>query len=196
MKSRRSSGDIDIWLVLFICVTVFFLGAVSFAVWAFMSRQDYKTNSDQKSAAAVEIAVQKEDSKKNNEFAAAAKLPFRTYIGPEPYGSLHVMYPKTWSAYVDTSGNSDAPLNGYFNPDTVPSVQTANSSYALRVEIDPNSYNSVLNRLRLLRTVCLRFLLPLAFDLTAQLNRASRAAWLWYRSVTRHSKCGSQHHNI
>jgi hypothetical protein len=145
MKSRRSSGDIDIWLVLFICVTVFFLGAVSFAVWAFMSRQDYKTNSDQKSAAAVEIAVQKEDSKKNNEFAAAAKLPFRTYIGPEPYGSLHVMYPKTWSAYVDTSGNSDAPLNGYFNPDTVPSVQTANSSYALRVEIDPNSYNSVLN---------------------------------------------------
>ncbi len=145
MKSRRSSGDIDIWLVLFICITVFFIGAVSFAVWAFMGRQDYKNNSDQKAAAAVRSEVGKEDTKKNNEFAAAAKLPFRTFIGPEPYGSLHVMYPKTWSAYVDTSANGNYPINGYFEPDTVPSVNDQNSSFALRVQVDPESYSSALN---------------------------------------------------
>jgi hypothetical protein len=144
MNSRRNNGDIDIWLVLFICVTVFFLGAISFGVWAFMGRQDYKNNSDQKSAVAAAAAVQKEDTKKNAQFVEAAKLPFRTYIGPEPYGSLHVMYPKTWSAYVDTSSQSSFPLNGYFNPDTVPSLNDNNSSYALRVQIDPETYSQAL----------------------------------------------------
>jgi hypothetical protein len=145
MKSRRSSGDIDIWLVLFICITVFFIGAISFGVWAFMGRQDYKNNSDKKSDAAVAVALQNEDIKKNNEFAAAAKLPFRTFIGPEPYGSLHVMYPKTWSAYVDTSSNGSFPINGYFQPDTVPSIADNNSAFALRVQIDPESYSQALN---------------------------------------------------
>ena len=145
MNSRRSSGDIDIWLVLFIFVTIFFLGSVGFGVWAFLGRQDYKNNSDQKSAAAVETAVQKEDTKKNAEFAAAEKLPLRTYIGPEPYGSLHIMYPKTWSAYVDISSSANAPLNGYFDPETVPSISDNDSSYALRVEIDPQSYSTELN---------------------------------------------------
>jgi hypothetical protein len=145
MNSRRNNGDIDIWLILFICVTIFFFGAVSFGVWAFMGKQDYKNNSNQKSAVAVAAALTKEDDKKNAQFAAAVKLPFRTYVGPEPYGSLHIMYPKTWSAYVDTSGNSNFPMNGYFNPDTVPSITDSNSSYALRVQVDPESYSSALN---------------------------------------------------
>jgi len=145
MKSRRQSGDIDIWLILFIFVTIFFIGAVSFGVWAFSSRQDYKDNSDAKAAAAVKIAVEKEDVKKNNEFAEAAKNPFRTYVGPEPYGTLHVMYPKTWSAYVDTDGTGNIPVDGYFQPDTVPSVSDQKSSFALRVQISPSSYSSTLN---------------------------------------------------
>jgi hypothetical protein len=138
------SGQVDLWLIMFIVVTILFISAAGVAAWAFSGRQDYKTNSDQKAAAAVTVAKQQEDTAKNAQFAEEEKNPLKTYIGPEAYGTLNIQYPKTWSAYIDSSGQGQAPLDGYFNQDVVPSIVAQGSAFSLRVQVVQNSYATYL----------------------------------------------------
>lgn len=147
MKRQQQDGYVDTWLIMFIVVSILFLGAISFAVWTFSSRQDYKNNSDQKSAAAVAVAKQQEDDVKNKQFAEQEKSPYNIYQGPEALGSLSITYPKTWSAYVDSTGQGSQPLDGYFNKATVPSIQDQNSSFSLRVQVATGGYTDTLANL-------------------------------------------------
>lgn len=140
-KNTGEQGSMDVLLLPVIILAVLFIGAASFGVWAFLSRQDYKNNSDAKSATAVEANKKVVQATDAANYAEASKSPVRTYIGPDAYGGVHVSYPKTWSAYVDT--NSGIPLNAYFHSDYVPSAQ-AKQTYNLRVEVAAQSYTSVL----------------------------------------------------
>jgi len=142
-KLRGEQGEVSALLVSVILLAILFVGATSCAVWAFGSRQDYKNNSDTKVAAAVAAnkqAVQAADAK---QYAEAAKSPTKTYVGPDAYGSVHISYPKTWSAYIDTSSTS-TPLEAYFHPDFVPSLQSG-QTYNLRVEVNASSYSQELS---------------------------------------------------
>jgi len=129
-------------LVPLIASVVLFLLAIGFGAWAFMERQDYKDNSDQKAAAAAQetkAATQAEEAAK---YAEEAKSPLKTFVGPSDFGSVTIQYPKTWSAYVQEG--SETPLNGYFHPNVVPDVEQETSVFALRVEIVEESYDQVL----------------------------------------------------
>jgi hypothetical protein len=144
-KLQGDQAGMNVLLVPVILLALFFVGAASFAIWAFGSRQDYKNNSDAKSTAAVEAnkkVVQAQDAK---EFAEAAKKPLKPYIGPEAYGSLRVMYPKTWSAYVDVSDGSAQPLDAYFHADYVPATDMK-QTYNLRVRVDAQSYTQLVQQ--------------------------------------------------
>ncbi len=66
-----------------------------FGIWAFLERQDYKNNSDTKAEQASIIAVQNEGTRKDEEFIEREKNPYKTYQGPDDYGSLNIQYPKT-----------------------------------------------------------------------------------------------------
>lgn len=137
-------GAMNALLIPLILVTLLFVVVGSFGIWAFVSREDYKNNTDQKVSAAVEVAKQQEASVKDNEFAEKEKLPLREYLGPAAYGSLVVKYPKTWSAYVsEKSGNT--PVDGYFNPSFVPGTDTG-ASYALRAQVVETSYADEVKR--------------------------------------------------
>jgi hypothetical protein len=143
-KLQGEQGSMNVLLVPVILLAVLFVGAAIFAVWAFGSRQDYKNNVDAKIATAVadnKTVVQAADAK---QFAEAAKKPLKPYIGPEAYGSLHIMYPKTWSAYVD-EGTGSKPLNAYFHSDFVPSVDMK-QTYNLRVQVNGTSYSNMLGQ--------------------------------------------------
>jgi hypothetical protein len=135
MKLKANEqGTMNVLLVPVISLAVLFVAAGSFAVWAFMSRQDYKNNSDTKVVQAVAAntkTVQAEDTK---QFAEAAKQPLKPYVGPDAFGSVKVMYPKTWSAYIDTT---HYPLDAYFHTDYVPSGDT----YNLRVRVANTAYD-------------------------------------------------------
>ncbi len=120
--------------------------ALGFGAWAFASRQDYKNNTDAKITAAVTAAVQKEDASKNAAFAAATKDPLATYNGPEAYGSLVINYPKTWSGYVDTTGQSTL-LDAYFAPGVVPALTAQTSVFALRVQVLNQAYAQVVQNI-------------------------------------------------
>lgn len=126
-------------------------GAVIFAVWAYNSRQDYKTNVDQKISVAVGAAKQQESTIKDKQFVEKEKLPLKTYISSDINGLITIKYPKTWSAYVvdsgtSSSGTSGNPLDGYFHPKVVPDVNNSANNFALRVQLSTQTYNSVLQQ--------------------------------------------------
>lgn len=139
MKKLQSAGRIDALLIPLILVSLLLIAMGGFGIWAYMSRQDYKDNTDQKVAAAVEVAEQKTSTEKDNQFAEKEKLPLKDYAGPAAYGSVVIKYPKTWSAYVDEKTSGGTPVDGYFHPGFVPAANNK-PQYALRVEVLNASY--------------------------------------------------------
>ena len=130
-----------------IAAIVFGVLFVVAAIWgydAYSSGQDYKNNSDAKSAAAVATAEKTQAAKLQAQFATESKSPFKTYTGSTTYGSISFQYPKNWSAYVDET-NADEPLNAYFYPGQVPGV-SGGTAFALRVELVTDTYSDVLQQ--------------------------------------------------
>jgi len=136
-------------LVTTILLIILLLGAVGFGIWAFMGRQDYKTNSDQKSAAAVEKANEEQKIELDAEYDEKAKLPYDTYSGPSAAGSIKIQYPKTWSGYVVEDAQGSSPVVGFFHPGFVPNTLAGPNAvaFALRLEVLNQPYAQVLTQL-------------------------------------------------
>lgn len=143
MNHNRQGGYIDKLLIPLIVILLFFLSTAGFAVWAFMERQDYKNNSDQKAAAAAAEQKEATQAEEAAKYAEEAKNPLKTFVGPSDFGSVTFQYPKTWSGYIIRGGNT--PLNGFFHPDLVPNVESDANSFALRVAVVEQSYNKILD---------------------------------------------------
>lgn len=141
----NEQGETNPLLLPTVLLAVFFIAAASFAVWAFGSRQDYKNNVDAKITAAVDANKQVVQAADSKQYAEASKNPLKTYIGPDAYGAVHISYPKTWSAYIDTT-NSSTPLNAYFHSDYVPAINDNNASFNLQVQIVATSYDSIVSQ--------------------------------------------------
>jgi len=133
-------------LISLVVSIVLLIGFISFGVWAFMGRQDYKNNSDAKVAVAVAAAKRQTQATDAALYAEAAKSPFTTYTGPAQYGSVKVTYPKTWSAYAVENSNSSTPVNDYFHPAVVPDAAEKDNAYALRLQVTNTSYDQVLKQ--------------------------------------------------
>lgn len=142
MRKSDERGLLNALMIPFILLCFLFICLAAFAVWAFMSRQDYKNNVDQKISSAVGIAKQQTATAKDAEFVQKEKNPLKTYLGPESFGSISVQYPKTWSAFVTENGPG-LPIDGYFHPGFVPGIQSG-TSFALRLQVTNNSYDKEL----------------------------------------------------
>ena len=147
MRKLNQIGAVSGLGLSLVITVVLLVTAIGFGGWAFMSRQDYKTNTDAKIDKAVEIAKQQESSKKEAEFVQREKQPLKTYDGPDAYGGMSLQFPKTWSGYVNESGNGLAKVDGYFYPGTVPAVNDPNSVFALRVQVVGQSYDQVVKKI-------------------------------------------------
>lgn len=146
MIKRNQDGAVNSLVISLIFAVVMLLAVTIFAGWAYMSRQDYKSNTDAKINDAVVIAKQEESTAKDKQFVEKEKNPLRTYKGPDSYGAVTIQYPKTWSAYVEDSGNGSIPVNGYFHPSYVPSNNDQNNSFALRLQVVNQQYAQALTR--------------------------------------------------
>ncbi len=140
MRKLNETGSL---LAPLLIAVVLLFASLGFGAWAFMSRQDYKNNSDKKSAAAAAEAANVEAKKKDAEFAETEKSPYKTYTGPSTFGTVSFQYSKKWSAYVSESGKGAALIDGYFSPDFVPDI-TSDKQFALRVQVVNTSYEAVL----------------------------------------------------
>lgn len=145
MIKHNQDGSAVMTLVVAL-LTVGLIAALTFGFWAFTGKQDYKNNVDEKIAVATDAARKAEAEKQVALAAEAAKSPVATYRGPDTYGTVTVSYPKTWSAYVDTTGQSEALLDGYFAPRVVPSINDTASVFALRVQVLNQPYASVVQQ--------------------------------------------------
>ena len=135
--NQNQKGEVSGVLIGLIGTVILLVASISFGVWAFLGRQDYKNNVDAKIVTAVEVSNKELESQKENEFKEREKEPLKTYQGPSEYGGIAVKYPKTWSGYIAGGGNN--PIDGYFHAGTVPGINSK-STYALRVVVSNNSY--------------------------------------------------------
>jgi len=146
LPRQKTSGGL---IAAIVVLVLLLLAAGVFGAWSFGERQDYKLNSDQKVQAAVQANTEKVKAEERKIFDQEEKSPLRTYIGPQAYGSVRVVFPKTWSVYVDSTGdNSPDPLDVYMNPGFVESVDKEDSRYALRVKVESSSYSQTLSQLK------------------------------------------------
>lgn len=146
MSTLNQRGALNVLAIPLIMLSILFLGAAGFGVWAFVSRAEYKDRSDQKAAAAAAVQKERTQAEDNARFAEESKKPYDTYIGPSAFGNITVNYPKTWSGYVVAVQNASNPVNAYFQPKIVPSVTDPEYNFALRVELVQQSYDSVLGQ--------------------------------------------------
>lgn len=126
---------------------VLLIGALIFGFWAFAQMQDYKNNSDKKSAAAVTAANAEQKKQLEAQFAEQEKSPLKTYTSPSQFGSVAIVYPKTWSTYAVEQTTGSNPVDVYFYPDFVPNVQGKNNYY-LRVQVTSSPYKSEVDKFK------------------------------------------------
>lgn len=129
-------------LIIAIILAVLLVASVIFGFLAYSHGQDYKQNSDTKSAAAVEAAKTAQATELKAQFEEQSKSPYKTYQSQSVAGSITFSYPKTWSAYVDETDSSQL-INGYFHPSQVPGTKST-VAFALRLEMLSQDYSQVI----------------------------------------------------
>jgi hypothetical protein len=140
----NTKPSVGLVVTIVILTLLFLLSAVLAGVF-FVQMQDYKNNSDQKSAEAVVLAKEKQKKELEQVFAEQAKEPLVNYTSPADLGSVVVAYPKTWSAYINEKGSTQ-PLDAYFHPNYVPASSGGSNesfNYALRAQILQQNYQTV-----------------------------------------------------
>jgi len=143
MDKLNNNGSSGLALVT-IVVSIIAVAALILAVVLFTQEEKYKNNDQQLIAAAVQQAKIQITNQEQQKFNTEAEQPFTSFSGPADYGDVTISYPKTWSAYVDSTNSNNDPINAYFNPNYVPSTNTPAVSYALRFEVLSSSYSSLL----------------------------------------------------
>ena len=142
MKRISQDGTINSMIIAFIGVCTLLVASIIFGASSYSGENKYKNTANQMIATAVSQANNKLAAQLNATFQANNNSTVTSYTGPSQYGSVVISYPKSWSGYVDTTGSN--PLEAYFNPGVVPSINDQNSIFALRVEVITDSYNNQL----------------------------------------------------
>jgi len=142
-KSYGQAGSV-ITIVAIVFLAVALVAAIGFGVWANNGRKDYKNNSDQKVAIAVDAAKKAATAAQKDADAQLAKSPVLTFTGPTVYGAVKYDYPRTWDGYVDTTSTS-TPINGVYYQGAPPLPNDLGIFYALRVNEVSDDYSSVVN---------------------------------------------------
>lgn len=142
MKKLNQQGDSAAFVIATIVSVMLLFFTTVFAIWAYMGRQDYKNNVDQKIDVAVNEALSDQEVLLRAEFAEESKSPYKTFVTDDSLGAFSVTYPKTWDVYVVESGQSNTPVQAYFSPDFVPGV-SSDASYSLRVDVVDDTIDKV-----------------------------------------------------
>lgn len=127
-----------------VVMTLLFIIAGSFGIWAYINYSQAKTDVDGKVATAVATAQKKQADEDANKFAEKEKEPNRTFVGPNDYGRVTFDYPKTWSVYEATDVSNGGTYQAYLNPVVVPPTSGSNQLFALRVTIQQSDTSNII----------------------------------------------------
>ena len=138
MRKLNQSGQVNGLLISTILLALLFIGADIYAVSVYGKYKDARDNVESKVGVAVDEAKEQQKTELEKDFAEKEKNPLSTYASPAALGSVTVKYPKTWSAYVEETDNSNQ-INGYFHPQFVP-APAKKIKYALRLQLRNSKY--------------------------------------------------------
>lgn len=141
--SRDQRGAINPLLIATILLGVLLVAAAGGFIWSYTQMIDYRDNVDDKVAASVKSATEKQQKDDETACQEADKKPNRSYVGPGELGSVRFSYPKTWAAYTAKS-DAGSGLAVYFYPNVVPVVKDGDTPYALRVKVEDRTYANTL----------------------------------------------------
>ncbi len=144
MSLDKQGGYISTMLVSLISVSVVLAVALGFGTWAYISRQDYKNNSDQKAVEAADERQKATEAADAAQYAEEAKNPLTTHKAPAQYGGVTIQYPKTWSGYVIEKPSGTTQIDDYFHPSVVPDAMDKDNAFAVRIEVLDQTYDKVL----------------------------------------------------
>jgi hypothetical protein len=140
-SDNSSSGGGAKNLIIIILLVILLAASLGFGGWAYSQMLSYKNDTNKKIDAAVAAAKTAQAKEVQDAFDKANTKQFQ---GSSTYGSVSFSYPKTWSAYVDTSSTSE-PISAYFHPDQVPGINSR-AAYSLRVELVSSDYSQALQQ--------------------------------------------------
>ncbi|MBR3232811.1 hypothetical protein IKF74_00770 [Candidatus Saccharibacteria bacterium] len=144
-KLAKQGNNSLIKTVIIILLTLLLIGGLLLAYYFYNEYKLASTDVDSKVSAAV-VAREKEITDKlEAEFAEREKIPYKTFTGPDDYGTLSFKYPKTWSVYVSKDASKGGDFEAYLHPVEVPPVSNE-TSLALRVIIRSESFEAADNR--------------------------------------------------
>lgn len=138
MNRRHTTDQGSAAVVLLIVMTLGFVLASAFGVWAFIGMNENQRNLDRKIEAATTVAVKQAESAKEAEFTEREKSPFRSYSGSSTFGSLSFKFPKSWNVYAE-EGKSSTLLDFYAHPGLVPGLDRE-INFAFRAQILDSRY--------------------------------------------------------
>jgi len=134
-KKINQDGIMNPLAIPVILAILLLIGSVVTAVFFYTKYIDQRDNNQPKIEAAVAEAEEAQKSKLESDFVEREKLPNKNYTSPAELGSVKLVFPKTWSSYVELGGGSD--LNYYGHPNFVPSK---NVNYALRMSVTNRAF--------------------------------------------------------
>jgi hypothetical protein len=137
-------GAISLLSIFSTLVTVLLVVAMIMSVSFYNGEKKYKNDSNQLVTTAVTAAKEQQQTSDQNAFAKESLEPLQPFVGPEAYGTVTVYYPKTYSAYIVVNNSNSMPVNGYFEPGYVPDISNQANAFALRVEVNTETYDQVL----------------------------------------------------
>jgi len=134
------TGHSWIYIVVIVILVLSLIGTFVWTGSIIGQRDKYKNDVDKLVAEAVAVAKKEAETTKEKEYLEREKNPYKEYTAPSTFGSVKVLYPKTWSAFVDEKTG----VVGYFHPDYVPGPLSG-TAFALRLEIVQQNYDLVLS---------------------------------------------------
>ena len=141
-RHKHEQGGVSGSMVAIIALIILVLAAGSFGIWAYVNYNEQKTNVEGKVKLAVVEAQRQTSEEEQRKFAEQEKEPNRQFVGPDDYGRLTFMYPKTWSVYVASDVSKGGNYEAFLNPVTVPPISNT-QRYSLRVLIEEEDYDKV-----------------------------------------------------
>ena len=144
-KLTKQNNNSLIKTVVIVLLSLLLIGGLLLAYYFYNEYKLASTDVDAKVSAAV-VAREKEITDKlEAEFAEREKLNYRTFTGPDDYGTLSFKYPKTWSVYVAKDASKGGEFEAYLHPAEVPPISNE-AVLALRVTIRSESFENADNR--------------------------------------------------
>lgn len=143
LAGQTNSGLIK--TIIIVLLSLLLIGGLLLAYYFYNEYQLASSDVDSKVEAAV-IAREKEITDKlEAEFAEREKLDYKTFTGPDDYGTVSFKYPKTWSVYVAADASNGGDFEAFLHPAEVPTVNDRNI-FALRVTIRSESFENADSR--------------------------------------------------